>query len=303
MWNAILEALFQILKLLESFTRDWGLAIVLMTLLFRIIIWPLTTKQVKSTVHMQKLQPKLKELQDKYANDKQKQSEEMMKLYQENKISPLSGCLPMLLQLPLLIAFYSMLSIPRPNAAGKLVGTGGPLFKFLDGLAAPFLKSINLPGMTTEVIKAGKTTLQAASGFLPDIMQTPAMVYKMHIAEGFGTTLASLWPYVFVLVLFAVAGLVPLLMNPSAGSQGTQQKGMAVFMSIFMLWIGWNIPAGALLYYDVSSIFAAGQQIFLQRRMYALEQASAELISEPSSNKKGKKGSQQALESGSKKKK
>jgi YidC/Oxa1 family membrane protein insertase len=273
MWQAILEALFQALKFFEGFTRDWGLAIILMTVTFRLIIWPLTTKQVKSTANMQKLQPLMKEVQEKYADDKQKQSEEMMKLYKEQNISPLSGCLPMLLQMPLLIAFYSMLSIPQ---GGK--GLGGPLYRFLDGAVAPFLEFIHLPGVK-------------AAGFLPDIMVSPGTILKSHGGWNniFGA-LPSLWPYLLILVLFAAGSLIPLLITPTSGSAGAQQKNTGIIMSLVMLVIGFQIPAGALLYYDVSTLFAAGQQFFIQKRLQKAEQVEiAELIAAEDRNKKGSK--------------
>jgi len=282
LWQSILSALFAILKVFYSFTRDWGLAIILMTIAFRIIVWPLMTKQVKSTVGMQKLQPLMKEIQEKYADDKQKQSEEMMKLYKEQQVSPFSGCLPMLLQLPLLFAFYSMLSIAHWDTKKHIWAGGGPLYRFLGGTihhaadkVAPFLKFIHLPGVKLP-------------GFLPDIMTTPDMVLKAH--GGWGNILGalpSLWPYLIVLLLFAVASLIPMLMMPGGNSQN---RSMGAMMSVFMLFIGFNIPAGALLYYDMSTIFAVGQQALIQSRMKAAEEEEiAEIIAaEDDGKKKGK---------------
>ncbi|MCL2332364.1 MAG: YidC/Oxa1 family membrane protein insertase [Actinomycetia bacterium] len=245
------------------------------------------TKQVKSTVGMQKLQPLMKEIQEKYADDKQKQSEELMKLYKEQEVSPFSGCLPMLLQMPLLFAFYGMLSIAHMNKAGKLVG-GGPLYRFLEGAAAPFLKFIHLPGATMQA--AGGKLLRAAPGFLPDIMTTPDMVLKAHGGwDNIMGAIPSLWPYVLILLLFAAGSLIPMLMMPGGGNQ---QKSMGVLMSGVMLYIGFIIPAGALLYYVVSTFFAVGQQALIQKQMkLAEEQKVAEIIvAEDQSPKKSKKG-------------
>ncbi len=269
MWQSILEALFQVLKVFYSFTKDWGLAIVLMTIAFRILIWPLMNKQIKSTVGMQKLQPLMKEIQEKYADDKQKQSEEMMKLYKEQEVSPLSGCLPMLLQMPLLFAFYGMLSIAHADKAGKLVG-GGPLYRFLDGQAAPFLK------------------------VLPDIMKTPTMILEAHGGwNHIGAALPTLWPYLIILVLFAVGSLIPMLMTPGGGNQ---QKTMGIVMSVFMLYIGFIIPAGALLYYATGTFFMVGQQALIQRQIkLAEEKEVAEIIAaEDETPKKGKQNKSKA---------
>ena len=94
---------------------NYGVAIILLTLVMRIIILPLSIKQTKSMIAMQKVQPQLKEIQKKYKDDREKQGQEMMKLYKENKVSPLGGCLPLLLQLPIMFAVFDVLnSLTQP---------------------------------------------------------------------------------------------------------------------------------------------------------------------------------------------
>lgn len=88
---------------------NYGLAIILLTVLVKILLYPLNYKQMHSMVALQRLQPKLKELQEKYRKDPQKLQQKVMELYQEHGINPLSGCLPLLIQLPLLIALYRAL--------------------------------------------------------------------------------------------------------------------------------------------------------------------------------------------------
>ena len=109
MWEVFLDAIFALINWLYGFTHDWGMAIILITIVFRIIIYPITRKQYKSTYAMQKMQPQLKAIREKYADDQQRQQEETMKLYQEAKFNPLSGCLPMVLQMPIFIALYQVL--------------------------------------------------------------------------------------------------------------------------------------------------------------------------------------------------
>src|SRR5919106_208967 len=86
-----------------------GIAIILLTILIMFVLFPLTSKQTRSMMAMQRVQPEIKKLQAKYKNDRQKMNEEMMKFYQENKINPLAGCLPLLLQMPILISLFSVL--------------------------------------------------------------------------------------------------------------------------------------------------------------------------------------------------
>lgn len=94
------------------YTGDYGLAIILLTVTVRLVILPLTIRQTKSMQQMKKLGPKMKELQEKHKKDKQKLQEEMMKFYQEHQFNPLSGCLPLLLQLPIMFALFQVLLEP-----------------------------------------------------------------------------------------------------------------------------------------------------------------------------------------------
>lgn len=98
-------------KLMELFYKiipNWGVSIIIMTILLRAVIFPLTKKSSESTLKMQELQPKIKEIQDKYKNNQQKMNEEMAKFYQTAGYNPLSGCLPLLIQFPLIFAMYNL---------------------------------------------------------------------------------------------------------------------------------------------------------------------------------------------------
>lgn len=117
MWTWFKDFLFSILVALESLVGDWGLAIIVLTVILRIILLPLTLKQMKSTAAMQLLTPKLQEIQQKYADDPQRLNEEMMKFYAENKFNPAAGCLPMLVQMPIFIALFNVLRTQVPEGA------------------------------------------------------------------------------------------------------------------------------------------------------------------------------------------
>jgi len=117
------KAFAYLLTWLASVTGgNYGVAIILLTIIMRLVILPLSIKQTKSMVAMQKLQPQLKEIQKKYKDDREKQGQEMMKLYKENKVSPLGGCLPLLLQLPIMFAVFDVLhSLANPKSAYKSI--------------------------------------------------------------------------------------------------------------------------------------------------------------------------------------
>ena len=89
-----------------EFMPNWGIAIIILTVLVKILTLPLTVKQYRSMAGMKKIQPKMKGLQEKYADDKVRMQQELMKLYRENKVNPLSGCLPMLMMMPIYFALY-----------------------------------------------------------------------------------------------------------------------------------------------------------------------------------------------------
>lgn len=103
------KLLLQLLNFFNQYVHSYGTAIILLTITVRIILLPLTIKQTKSLQAMQKIQPQLKKLQEKYKDDKEKLQKEMMKFYAENKVNPLGGCLPLLLQLPIFFALFRML--------------------------------------------------------------------------------------------------------------------------------------------------------------------------------------------------
>jgi YidC/Oxa1 family membrane protein insertase len=192
------------LQFFADLSGDWGLAIIMLTVAVRIIILPLTIKQTKSMYEMRKIQPKLKKLQEKYKKDKQKLQEEIMKFYKEHKVNPLAGCLPLLLQLPIMFALFRV-----------LIRLGEERFLFV----------------------------------LPDISLS---------ASGAQSTLGlpAQAPYFLLVVLMVITTYIPSKMM----STDPQQDKMMLFMSVFMAFIGWSLPAGVLLYLVVSQVWTIGQQ-------------------------------------------
>jgi YidC/Oxa1 family membrane protein insertase len=101
--------MLRLLVWVNNWAQNYGITIILVTILIKVVLWPLTQTSYKSMKGMQKLQPKMKELQTMYKNDKQGLNRAMMDLYREQKVNPLGGCLPMLLQIPFFFAFYNAL--------------------------------------------------------------------------------------------------------------------------------------------------------------------------------------------------
>lgn len=109
LFAVVSKALIYLTSFFHGIFGNWGVAIICVTILIKIIFWPLTAISTRSMKQMQALSPKINALKEKYGNNTQKMNEEMMKLYRDYKINPMAGCLPMLVQIPIFIAFYNML--------------------------------------------------------------------------------------------------------------------------------------------------------------------------------------------------
>lgn len=110
MLDAIAEFLGSILAYTYSVIPNFGIAIIILTLLIKLVTFPLNNKQIQSARRMQELQPELKKIQQKYKHDKEKQNQAVMEFMQKNKMNPLAGCLPLLVQFPILLGIFRLLS-------------------------------------------------------------------------------------------------------------------------------------------------------------------------------------------------
>ena len=130
MFDFLAKPCVWLMNKLYSVIPNYGIAIIILTILIKLILWPLGSKSYKSMSEMKKIQPLMKEIREKYKNDKKKMNEEVMSLYRTYKINPLGGCLPMVVQLPVFFALYRMLyqAIELRHA---------PFFLWIDDLSAP----------------------------------------------------------------------------------------------------------------------------------------------------------------------
>ena len=130
MFDILAKPCVWLMNKLYSVIPNYGIAIIVLTIVIKAILWPLGSKSYKSMSEMKKIQPLMKEIREKYKNDKKKMNEEVMSLYRTYKINPLGGCLPMVVQLPVFFALYRMLyqAIELRHA---------PFFLWIDDLSAP----------------------------------------------------------------------------------------------------------------------------------------------------------------------
>ncbi|MDD2619287.1 MAG: YidC/Oxa1 family membrane protein insertase, partial [Syntrophomonadaceae bacterium] len=114
MWHTFVQGFASVIQFLYGFTEtlgipNYGLAIILMTILIKLVLFPLTQKQLKSMRAMQEIQPRMKQIQERYKEDQQTMQLKIAELFKEHGVSPLGGCLPLLIQMPIFIAFYQSL--------------------------------------------------------------------------------------------------------------------------------------------------------------------------------------------------
>lgn len=166
MWEAFKDFIFIAIDFFYQLCGDWGLAIILITIIFRLILLPLMMKQTKSSFQMQKIQPLVQEVQRKYKDDQQRQNEEMQKLYAEAKFNPLAGCFPMLLQMPIFISLFQVLN----EMGSRTEGTAYGFYNIVPSLVVRPNEAIEqgvgafFPYLVLMIIFAGAT-------FLPMVLQ------------------------------------------------------------------------------------------------------------------------------------
>lgn len=148
--DIINQAMLFLLNGIYDLVGNYGLAVVLLTVAIRLILWPVNSSQTRNMKKMQELQPKLKELQDKHKDNPQKMQESMMKFYAEHKFNPMAGCLPMLIQLPIFIGLFGAL-----NSPAFLIESVNQNFLFVDQLSATLHSHAGQPLDGTFSVKDG----------------------------------------------------------------------------------------------------------------------------------------------------
>lgn len=233
-WNAIVAGLNYLLQAFYNLTGNYGVAIILLTVLVKLVLLPLTIKQTRSMIAMQKIQPEIKKLQEKYKDDKEKLSQEMMKFYKENKVNPLGGCLPLILQLPVFFALFTVLRkyllTPPVNIIGNTFQVVQKLPAYANGVPASLGGALN------------NIPFFKSAGFL----------WIDNLADS--TRIAD--PYFILIALLALTtwySQKQVMTDP-------RQKNMMIIMPIITAFIGWSLPAGVVLYWLTTNALQIAQQ-------------------------------------------
>jgi YidC/Oxa1 family membrane protein insertase len=243
MWGQFVGLIENILTQMHGALGSWGIAIILFTIIIKLLTWPLTSKQLKSSRAMQELQPKIKALQEKYKDDKEKIAQEQMKLFKEMGVNPAMGCLPMVIQLPIFFALYRAIL----NLA-----TGGAFeesFLFLPTLACP-------------------------GGALDVCPTTQGVSWPLAVEN-----LLETWPYLIlpiftVVTQFAVSKLMTPTV-PTTSDDGEKKnedptqammKQMTTFMPLMIGFFALQFPAGLALYWATNNVLTYVQHWVLKQQ-------------------------------------
>ena len=256
-WQGLLDGLGWILSHIYDGIHNYGAAIILLTLGIRLLLLPLGLKQIRSMQAMQAIQPQMKQLQQKYKGNRQKLNEEMMKLYKERGVNPLAGCLPLLLQIPVLIALYSVLRFPQhpphlPEGSQLRTKIQSSVTSVHPGNPANFL-SMNL------LCNAQQAGSQVK---FPDKTVTGG---EVHLDCGQGVPVRI--PY-YLLGLLMVATMYyqqRQMQRASPPGASQQQQAMMRILPLISIFWGFVVPAGVILYWTTSNLVQIGQQHFLLR--------------------------------------
>ena len=240
-WNTLLvhPLLSMLVLAYDVLWRDFGLAIVAVTLAIRIALYPLFVAQIRSQRAMQELGPAMQELRAKHGKDRQRMAEEQMKLYRERGVNPASGCLPLLVQMPILFAMYAAF-LQAPTLTGDQ------------------LRSIIWPFVPIPV--SGGETLDLTANWLPWIQSCIGLE---------GTTLNGLGcpdPFGILPILAGATQLVasvmalPLTAHKSDDPQARMMQSMVYYFPLITVVIAWQLPAGLAVYWVATTVFQIAQQ-------------------------------------------
>lgn len=260
-----------ILAFFYQLVPNYGFTIIALTLTVMIVLTPLTLKGTRSMMVMQQMQPEIKKLQSKYKDDRQKLNEELLKFYKENNISPLGGCLPLLVQMPVFLFLYQALRglTQREPSVGSNVG-------WVTGQSGVATALTNPPTILNPFDPA---YISHDSALYQSLSSSTTMnFFGMDLAESASQALSqgilTALPYLLLIVVVGVTGFVQQKQiqgrNPSA-EVNPQQQMMMKIMPVFLPVISFTLPAGLVLYFATSNLYRIGQQAFISRSIYGLK--------------------------------
>ena len=272
-----------LVRLFYTLTGSYGLAIILFTLVVKLIMLPFQVKSKKSMMRLNRMNGKIQEIQKKYANNQAKMGEEMQKLYAEEGVSPMSGCLWSFLPLPILLALYSIMRQPIPRLL--MISTDTAAGQIEKAAAA----GVDITNIAT--IKDGVTQF-TAYGQIKLVMARNCQAHEVvdgldkwiHLDFSFiGLDLAATptsvfgsfsfsWAVIGLILIPILAGGFQLLMSiytmrtqPQQGANGASMKGMMYMMPLMSVYIAFIMPAALGIYWIAQSVFSLIQEVIMTK--------------------------------------
>jgi len=263
-----------ILRTIYDLVGSYGLAIIIFTIISKLIILPLTIKGKKGMAKTQKLQPKLKELEAKYKNDKQKYQEEVAKLYQQEGASPMSGCLPTLITLPIMMGLYWPISQPLKHLM-KLSEEEIALVASRLGFDANMSTMQQIP-IAQKIYENFDAVKDISPNIIP--MNMEFLGINLGATPSFTTfNVLFLIPIISGVTALLVSRVSMMMQERLTGAPSANQNSAMMWMSpLLSVWIGFSLPAGLGVYWIMSNVIAIIQEVlltFYMEKVYAKEEA------------------------------
>ncbi|MCT4594660.1 MAG: YidC/Oxa1 family membrane protein insertase [Anaeromicrobium sp.] len=196
MITAIAKPLGMLLNVLYSVVGNYGITIILFTLVIKLFLLPLTFKQLKSTSKMTEIQPEIKRIQEKYKNDKEKLNQKTMELYQKHKVNPVAGCLPLLIQMPILFGLFAVLRNPGTYAGAAIEAASMEPFLWMSSLKEPDLWILPIAAAITTYFSIKSSSGANSQAAENQTMKTMNMIMPIMIlfwGRGFPAGLCLYW--------------------------------------------------------------------------------------------------------------
>jgi len=247
-----------ILSTIYSLVQNYGVAILIFTVVVKLIMMPLLAKQQKSMQQMQKLKPQLDKIQKKYANDQQKMQQETMKIYQENKVNPAGGCLPLLIQFPIIIGLYQVITKPLQYILHLDVEVIGKVAGILN-MEYPRTSQITI----ANAISSNAATIQEKLGYAVetinfdffglDLSATPDLKF-----------ISWLWliPILSAITSY-ISSIITRKLSGNTDAVNEQMKTMNIIMPLMSGYFCFIMPSGVGLYWIASNVVQVIQQVLL----------------------------------------
>ena len=285
----VAEIMGQILYFIYKLAfNNYGLSIIIFTIFIRILLLPLAIKQYRSTAKLQELQPQIQELQRKYKNDKEKLNQEMLKLYQENKANPTGGCLPTLIQMPILVSLYWVIQSPLRYMLNKSTEVINKAFDTIPKGAAEIITNMkdisiinyynNHPQKIGQLQGLIDKSELIDMNFLGIFNLGLKPVFDFN--KLFGSLSSEYLPLIIIPILCWFTTFLSIRISTiRTAAQNTDntamqtQKSMSLIMPFVTMFFSFNVPAGLGLYWIVSNIFQILQQIFMNKFIIKKEAA------------------------------